>query len=502
MQENFPRVRMKRNQDMIDREMVLGELQSRVDRGIWGSACGTYGPSRAKALMLGDVVYGLFAHSVFGWYCEDIYCFNGRIYEKMDPDMLSWLVGELLRREGVDAGIRVYLSDFIRRAKLAIKMECELKPRFDLRAFSNGVVDLSTGDMKDFSPQWHVVNELGYCYDRDADCPTWKMFLQAVLPERTSRIILQMFMGLLVSDRSSIDEPLCLALYGKSVYGKSAVNELIRNLVGADSVSAESIETILKDGNMGMKNRTRLMGKTVNICSVLDDRFVVSHEEQFRNYLRGRDMKARFAKGVDFTLPSVPWQVFNFDTFPVDDSQGGGVFRKFLYVIFNEYIPEKDTNKSIGEELRNELPGILNWCVRGAKYARIHQYRFPSSTNTERSRIESVGQTDSMKAWMLFVKPSPRPRMEGDEPRWCRIMYMYCHYKKFCKANGFDTISIVAFGRFVRNYGFVGSNVRRGKNGTEIKVYGFSEEYEIESEVKLSKWRVMNDSEFDDITEC
>lgn len=486
---------------MIDREMVLGEIQSRIDRSRWGSACGTYGPCKVKALMLSDVLYDLFANSVFGWYSEDYYCFNGMIYEKMDQDMLKWLVTELLRREGVDAGIRMSLSNFLNSVKMAIKMECELKPRFDLRAFSNGVVDLKTGDIKPFSPQWHVVYEHDYKFDKDAECPIWRGFLQAVLPEKTSRIILQMFMGLLVSDRNEIDEPLCLALYGKS-YGKGVVNELMRNLCGADNVSAESIESILKDGDIGLRNRTRLMGKIVNLCSVLDDRFVIAHEEQFQNYLRGRNMKAKFSRGIDFTLPSVPWQVFNFDTFPVDDSQGGGVFRKFLYVIFNEYIPDKDRNTSIGAELRGELPGILNWCIRGAKYAKIHKYKFPSSTNTERSRIESMGQTDSFKAWMLFVKPSTRPRMDGDEFRWCRIMHLHCHYKRFCKANDFEPISIVAFGKAIRKYGFVGANARRVNNGSEIKVYGFSEKFEIDGEVKLSKWRVMDDAEFDDITEC
>ena len=482
--------------------MVLGELQSRIDRDRWGSACGTYGPNKAKALMLGDVLYDLFADSVFGWYCEDYYCFNGRIYEKMYPDMFKWLVTELLRREGVNAGIRVYLSNFLNSAKLAVKMECELKPRFDLRAFSNGVVDLTTGDMKPFSPQWHVVYELGYAYEKDAECPIWNGFLKAVLPEKESRIILQMFMGLLVSDRNGIDEPLCLALYGQSVYGKSVVIELLRNLCGAGNISAEPVEALLKGGNIGLLYRTVLMGKIVNICSSLDDKFVVANEEQFRNYLRGKGVKAKFPRGIDFTLPSVPWQVFNFDSFPADDCKGGGVFKKFQYVIFNEFIPDKDTNKSIGEELRGELPGILNWCIRGAKYAKLHKYHFPSSTNTERSRIESIGQTDSMQAWMLFVKPSTRPRMEGDEPRWCRIMHLHCHYKRFCKANGFEPVSIVAFGKRIRNYGYVGANARRVNSGVEIKVYGFDEKFEIEGEVKLSKWRVIDDAEFDDITEC
>lgn len=486
---------------MIDREVILGELESKIDRGRWGSACGSMGGGRAKALMLGDVLYELFSTSLFGWFCEELYCFNGRVYEKMDPDLLRWVVSELLRRNGVEANIRVHLSDFVSTVRMAIKIECELKPRFDLRAFSNGVVDLKSGDIKPFSPQWPVMYEYPFAYEREADCPVWRSFLRRVLPEKNSRVILQMFMGLTVTDRSVVDVPLCLALYGRSVYAKSVVNELIRNLCGPENVSGESIESILREGQSGQKNRTNLMGKIVNVCSALSDKFVLAHEEEFNSYLKGAEMKARFSRGIEFTLRNVPWQIFNFDSFPVDDSLGGGIFRRFQYVIFNEFIPEREANMSIGQELKEELPGILNWCIRGARYARLHQYRFPSSENTERSRIESIGQENSLHAWMLFVKPSPKPRCDDDKPRWLMTSRLYDNYVKFCKSNGFEAIQLTAFGRFIKKYGFVGANYRRTCKGNELKVYGFSEDFEKEGNVKLSMWRVMDDAEFDDTTE-
>lgn len=486
---------------MIDREMVLGDLMSRIRPGSFGAACSSFGSFRGKALALGDIVYELYVSGPFGMYGDEMWCFNGRIYERTDPDFFRWVLLELLKRAGVDANVRVYSKELIEHAKLAVKMECELKPKFHIRAFANGVADLKTGQLMPYSPQWHVLYEHDYSFDAEADCPIWKRFLKTILPETNSRAILQMFMGLMTLERSEVNVPLCLAMYGNSVYGKSVVNELIRNLCGAENIGNMGIGLILKEGDSGLRNRTLLMGKYVNICSQLEETEILKHDTDFVKFIKGSGVRARFTRGIEFTLSNVPYLIFNLDKYLTDDDKGSGVFRRFVYLVFNEYIPDKEANLSIGEELRNELSGILNWCIRGARYARLHHYRFPSSENNERERILSMGAKDSVKAWFMFTLASSTSRKHGEEYRWAKVKHIYTHYKKFCEKNGFEFVSQLVFGRKLNNYGFVGGNRRRMSTGVEVRIYGFSEDKELYESVDLNSWRSEADAEFADITD-
>lgn len=486
---------------MKNRSKVIDELESRIDRVTWGNACGSFGNFRVKALALGDILSQVCVGSVFGWYGDGLWCFNGRVYERISVDEFRYILDGLLTRMCVGTGVRVYMNDIVQRCLVSIRMEGCLRPRFDLMAFGNGVVDVWKGELMDFSPEFPVLYEHGYMFEKDADCPKWKDFLRRVLPERSSRLILQMFMGVLVTDRRRVDVPFALAELGTSAYGKSVVNEVMRMLFGTENISNIGVERLLKTGDSGKKCRTGLVGKRLNYCTSLDEDFVMYHENEFWDYLDGRNVLVRYSKDVEYELESVPWQVFNFNKMLLNTDLGSGVLRRLVYLIFEEYVPDAKANYRIGEELREELPGILNWCVKGAKYARSHEYRFPSSTNSERERILSVGEDDSMKAWLMYVKPSYRCRYDGDESRWIRVRDFYSHYLRFCKANRLEGYTIQTFGRRLTYQGFTGPCKRRGKGGFEVRVYGFTEEDELNKDLCLGDMIVPMDREFEDITE-
>ena len=89
-----------------------------------------------------------------------------------------------------------------------IRMCNLLVPSFDIVAFSNGVVDFSRGLVNPrpmpFSPEYHVIYYHPYEFDLGAKCPRWLNFIHEVLPDKTSRMILQMFLGLGLVQRGTI----------------------------------------------------------------------------------------------------------------------------------------------------------------------------------------------------------------------------------------------------------------------------------------------------------
>lgn len=488
---------------MIDKEWLLEDLEKNSDKIRWRTACGVSGGYGVKAMALGDEVYETFKRSAFGWMGEDWYCFNGCYYEVVCEELLEWSLNELLRRMSVDVGVRSRLPILAKRAKIAIKMERVLKPTFNLRAYRNGVVDISKGEVMPFDKKWDVVYQYGYDFDATADCPMWKCFLRQVLPEATSRKILQMFLGLTTLNRNELEEKVevCLAMYGESSNGKDVVLDVVQGVLGCENVSSIEIDGIIKDDGHSLRRRSMLLGKILNISKDINLKDVVGHEGAFRNYIGGGSVSARFLRGNEFKLPSVPWQMFSFTKIPTAFDDSFGFFKRFLYVMFQRYISDDARNEHLSEELREEYSGILNWMIQGGRYAKLHGFRFPSSENSEKERLMAIGEHDVVFAWLLFLRLSYMPRIGGEKFRWVPSWVLFGSANKFAKANGFGELSIQVFGRRMSQHGFRMQNRRRVAGGYEYKIYGFTESIENGAPLSIEDWKLRTDSEFDDVPE-
>lgn len=490
---------------MVDREYVLDNLVECADKQRWGNACSSPGSYAARAAMLSFEVYDTYARSLFGYFGGKYYCFNGKIYEEIDIDIIYWSLVKLVERMSVDAGIRSKLDMLYKQVKLSIKMERELHPSFNVRAFENGVVDMSTGELFAFDKKWDVLYKHDYVYDVNADCPLWKSFLRQVLPERNSRLLLQMFLGLTTMNRQSLGAKIenCLALYGNGSNGKSVINDVVRGVYGAENISTMSIDSILKDGDEGMRARCQLIGKYINYSGEVSEKSLFGKEAAFKSYVSGEEQHARFLRGNVFTITNVPWQIFNFNNLPITSDKSYGFFRRFLYLIFNETIPEDMQNKSLGEELRAEYPGILNWIIRGGKYLKKHSFRFPKSANGERQKLVSVGMSNPILAWTMYLRLSSTPRAKGEAYRWVKGSALIASLEKFCDANNFEHSTNVAFGRAMTKMGFGGQNKKRDALGPLYKVYGFSESVEAKTadDLCIEAWKIKDDAEFNDLAD-
>lgn len=488
---------------MIDREMLLIDLVENSDVHRWSVSCSSSGNYSAKAAMLGLDVYETYSKSMFAWFGGQYYCFNGKIYEPVDVDLLKWSIQKLTERMSVDAGIRSKMGMLREQAFLAVKMERELHPRFNIRAFRNGVVDITTGELHPFGKQWDVLFINNYDFDIDADCPLWKSFLRQVLPERNSRLLLQMFLGLTTMNRREMGAKVenCLALYGNGSNGKSVINDVVRGVYGSENISTMSIGSILRDGDEGMRARCQLVGKYINYSGEVSEKELFGREAAFKSFISGEEQHARFLRGNVFTITNVPWQIFNFNNLPITSDRSYGFFRRFLYIIFNETIPENMQNKSLGEELRSEYSGILNWIIRGGKYLKSHGYKFPRSENGERQKLVSVGISNPLLSWTMYLHLSPSPRVDGEQPRWVPSNVLRKNLSLFCESNNFEEVSASAFGRAMTKIGFGGQNKRRVGTGMMYKVYGFSEDVEKYglNELSLETWKLQEDAEFDDV---
>ena len=133
------------------------------------------------------------------WYRGSYYLFNGKVYEPAEQDVVEVAYQQLVEDMAVTAAMnKASIMDevFLK----TIRMCNILVPKFDVVAFSNGVVDFGSGlkepSVMPFSPEYHVTYYHPYEFNPNAKCTRWLNFIHEVLPDRTSRLILQMFLGL------------------------------------------------------------------------------------------------------------------------------------------------------------------------------------------------------------------------------------------------------------------------------------------------------------------
>ena len=176
-----------------------------------------------------ESVFQTVARSNLATYRGCVYFFTGKIYEPVPGHShLSWAIRTYLRRSGVPkAFIMRSLKTIVSAVYKSLDINRTLRPRYNIMAFENGVVDMKDGILRPFSRDFHVVYLHRYEYNPKALCPKWHAFLRGtmfgkrmysggVLPDKDDRAILQMFLGLALYDRGAMDKKVenALVLFG------------------------------------------------------------------------------------------------------------------------------------------------------------------------------------------------------------------------------------------------------------------------------------------------
>nr|DAV38577.1 MAG TPA: dsDNA helicase [Caudoviricetes sp.] len=407
------------------------------------------------------------------------YFFTGKIYEPISEDVLERAIELFLVRMHVPNRDMYYsLNKFQKKAKQSLRLNCYLHPSFHVKAYLNGVVDMTTGVLHKFSPEFHVIYLNEYNYDPTAKCPLWNSFLRTVLPEKESRSILQMYLGLCTFDRGYMTDKVenCLMLYGNGSNGKSVIYETIDGIFGKPNVSGMGLLSLIKGGDERMRNIAAVDGKIVNVCPEIQAKDISGYEDAFKSLCSGEVQYGRNIGGNVYVVRNIPWLIFNMNNIPKSTDGSHGYFRRFLYIIFEHIIPEELQNKHLASDLKQEYPGILNWIMRGAKYLKQRKYVFPKSENAEKQRLLVMGESNVTLSWASARGVRCASATKGELFNWLKVSDMYQDMVNYAEANGFVPVDIISFGRQMTKIGFGKMNKKRTASGFLYKVYGFSEE--------------------------
>lgn len=415
----------------------------------------------------------------------DFWMFNGKIYVPIREELVQAAFLQMVEHMEIYAAINN--RPFARMFTDTIRYYNPMVQSRNLIAFENGVLDV--GPMlrrgkpifhDHFDPHFHVTYYHPYEYNERAKCTRWMNFLHEVLPDKNSRVILQMFLGLGLIDSSEIYLPyegkdaarveLCLLLIGSGGNGKSVIYRTARGVYGSERISDVPYVELTMTGDEGMRARLPLRHKIFNWSTEEDSRtFCKRHTDNFKRIVSGEPVMDRKLGGNVTKNDNLPYLVFHLNELPYPNDQSFGFIRRLQFISFDITVPKERRNPRLAQELITNYPGIFNWIVRGAREVIRRKFIFPSSEGHRRQMLLAQLRTEPLVAWMNAYLIRYRPDAANENGAWVNTRDIMQSIEQFCEDNGVESPSKQKVGHTLARFGF---SSRRRTDGKEYLLFG------------------------------
>lgn len=303
---------------------------------------------------------------------DELYVWNGHVWELWSENKVdTWLNHELVGCEYVDDrgatrpwGPNPAKVKAVRESMLTggVPQHHEDEPARGVFC-RNGMVDLETNMLEESWLGRFNTHALPFDYDPDADCPVWRQFLDASIPDRDGQAFLQEWFGYVLSGRTDLQ--VIASLVGKPGSGKSIIAEMLSALVGDDYTTSINLAMLATEDG-----KRTLMGKTLAV--IPDANWVVAHKGTAIEALKsvsGEDRQSikRLYRSHWMGKLGVRFMAIGNDT-PSFNDPSGALMRRMIHVYFpNSFRGTVDEDPTLRPRIRKELAGILNWALVGLR---------------------------------------------------------------------------------------------------------------------------------------
>jgi putative DNA primase/helicase len=224
----------------------------------------------------------------------------------------------------------------------------------------NGVVKLDGNNRQllDHSPEYRFLHRAGTEFDENADCPTWKAFLEDSIRSGAERDKLQEYVGYALY-HWGLPFHKGLFLVGPKASGKSTFLDTVRSLLGEEGIASVTPQQMTE-----RFGGAELFGKWANIRSDIPSE-MISNTGEFKEIIAGDAIKAEKKHQDPFMFKPTAKHFYSANTLPDTEDDDDAFYRRILLVAFPTSVPPEQQDKRLPETLKDELPGILNWALDG-----------------------------------------------------------------------------------------------------------------------------------------
>ncbi len=400
-----------------------------------------------------------------------IYLYNGRFWEEVSDESMKKALSEIAVKMGLpyvavarSAPFRVklfdqFLSDGIAEA---------VTPKRDniLINLSNGTLEISKDNiaLREHNREDFLMYSLPYNYDPNAGCPIFNSFLDKVLPDTNSRMILQEFVGFVFTSGLKIEK--VLVLYGSGANGKSVFFEVISELMGRENISHKGLGDLCMKGDKGNNHRAEVENKLINYSSEISAKG--ADIDLFKGLTSGEPVPARRLYKDVYMFRNSAKLIFNANKLPTDTEKTHAFFRRYIIIPFEVTISDKERDVDLHNKIiDNELSGVMNWVVVGLKRL-LKNSHFTKSEKVDAALEDFKRESNSV---LQFIDEYA---IVKNDYEFVSNKDLYSTYTEFCNSSGYNRFNQNNFSKEMVSAGF--ESVRK-KVANKTK-RGFKAEFE------------------------
>ncbi len=316
---------------------------------------------------------------------------------------------------------------------------------------ANGVVDLRTGELRAHRREDYFTKVSPVAYDRSADCPTWMNFLDQIFSGKESILrFVRRAVGFSIT--ASVAEHALFFCYGTGANGKSTFLNTLLAMLGEDYSAKAPTDLLLAKKSAHPTELTLLWGRRLVACVEAESGRRLA-EAAVKEMTGGDKITARRMREDfwSFNPSHKLWLAANHK--PIVRGTDHGIWRRIKLIPFTVTIPKERQDKQLPEKLLAELPGILNWAVKGCTEWQADGLDEPE---------EVTGATAEYRQEQDVLGRFVEECCVVDPAAKAQATPLYQAYRAWCEANGEHALNLTNFGTELTERGFEKGKSRVG----------------------------------------
>ncbi|MGE6962647.1 DNA primase family protein [Bacillus thuringiensis] len=317
----------------------------------------------------------------------------------------------------------------------------------------NGVFNLETWQLEDFTPEIITRNKIPVAYIPDAYYKvTDKTLNKIAVNDKTIRSILEEILGYILFRRNEFAATFILT--GNGSNGKSSYLKIIRQLVGEENTSSLDLN------ELDQRFKTaELFGKLANIGDDIGKGYI-KESSVFKKLSTGETLNVE-RKGKDpFDFTNYAKLIFSANEMPRINDFTDGLGRRLQIVPFKaKFTPEdEDYDPFITDKLLSDesMQYVLLLALKSLKRL-LDEKKFTKSKAVEEELVKYQEENNPIISFVNNENIELERSVVGD---------VYLQYKVYCAENGFQSVSNISFSKQIKQIFNLTSTVQRvdGKN--------------------------------------
>jgi len=412
-----------------------------------------------RALLIVAIIEELkIAGEKFGWSMAQqdsmLYLYNGTYWVRMEDSEIKNFIAQAAIRMGYYSPADAMTHGFEDAAFKQFMTSSYLPtPEVDkskvLINLLNGTYEVTEvgGKLREHRKEDFITYCLGFEYEPTASAPLFTRYLNRVLPDISSQLVLQDFHGYIFTKGLKLEKS--LILHGGGQNGKSVQYELTSALLGEHNVATKSLGDLVNNDS-GNDNRAKLKDKLVNYGSEISAGNM--DIDMFKRLVSGEPVAAREKYKTSFDLRNNCKFIFNANKLPSNIEHTEAYFRRFLIIPYNETISDDEKDPELHTKIiANELPGVLNWAIEGLN--RILKNKKFSECAASKEALNTYKKESNSVAMMIEDEGFVDGRKDDEDYR-IPNQAIYKIYREYCLDSGMRPLSKINFSKELKQLGF------------------------------------------------